>query len=160
MSPSQWPRCLRLRPAAPRLLRLWLRIPRGAWMFVCCDWCVLSGRGLCDELITHPEESYRMSCVVVYDLEISWIRRLWLTGGCRAKKKQTKHFGLIIPNSQVNKKPSSVYFYSRFSLSYFRPVTWFQTTSFSRLSSHYYFQEQRQQYIYYGHYCLSVLINP
>jgi len=22
--------------------------------------CVLSGRGLCDELITHPEESYRV----------------------------------------------------------------------------------------------------
>jgi len=30
---------------------------------------VLSGRGLCDELITGPEESYRMWCVVVYDLE-------------------------------------------------------------------------------------------
>jgi len=30
---------------------------------------VLSGRGLCDELITRPEESYRLWCVVVYDLE-------------------------------------------------------------------------------------------
>jgi len=30
---------------------------------------VLSGRGLCDELITRPEESYRMWCVVVCDLE-------------------------------------------------------------------------------------------
>jgi len=29
---------------------------------------VLSGRGLCDELITSPEESYRMWCVVVCDL--------------------------------------------------------------------------------------------
>jgi len=26
--------------------------------------CVLSGRGLCDELITHPEESYRLWCVL------------------------------------------------------------------------------------------------
>jgi len=26
---------------------------------------VLSGRGLCDELITRPEESYRLCCVVV-----------------------------------------------------------------------------------------------
>jgi hypothetical protein len=26
---------------------------------------VLSGRGLCDELITRPEESYRLWCVVV-----------------------------------------------------------------------------------------------
>jgi hypothetical protein len=25
--------------------------------------CVLSGRVLCDELITHPEESYRVWCV-------------------------------------------------------------------------------------------------
>jgi len=30
---------------------------------------VLSGRGLCDELITRPEESYRLCCVVVCDLE-------------------------------------------------------------------------------------------
>jgi len=27
--------------------------------------CMLSGRGLCDELITHPKESYRLWCVVV-----------------------------------------------------------------------------------------------
>jgi len=31
----------------------------------------LSGRGLCDELITRPEESYRLCCVVVCDLETS-----------------------------------------------------------------------------------------
>jgi len=31
---------------------------------------VLSGRGLCDELITRPEESYRLCCVVC-DLETS-----------------------------------------------------------------------------------------
>ena len=31
----------------------------------------MSGRGLCDELITRPEESYRMCCVVVCDLETS-----------------------------------------------------------------------------------------
>ena len=38
-------------------------------MFVCCECCVLSGRGLCDELITCPEKSYRLWCVVVCDLE-------------------------------------------------------------------------------------------
>jgi len=38
-------------------------------MFVCFECCVLSGRGLCDELITRPEESYRLWCVVVCDLE-------------------------------------------------------------------------------------------
>jgi len=32
---------------------------------------VLSGRGLCDELIARPEESYRLCCVVVCDLETS-----------------------------------------------------------------------------------------
>jgi len=32
---------------------------------------VLSGRGLCDELITRPGESYRLCCVVVCDLETS-----------------------------------------------------------------------------------------
>jgi len=34
---------------------------------------VLSGRGLCDELITRPEESYGLCCVVVCDLETSRI---------------------------------------------------------------------------------------
>jgi hypothetical protein len=38
-------------------------------MFVCCECCVLSGKGLCDELITRPEESYRLWCVIVCDLE-------------------------------------------------------------------------------------------
>ena len=57
-SRSQWPRGLRRWSAAPRLLRLWVRIPPGTWMFVCCECFVLSGRGLCDKLITRPEESY------------------------------------------------------------------------------------------------------
>ena len=72
---SQWPRGVRRRSPAARLLRLWVRIPPGAWMFVlgavCVCVCVLSGRGLCDGLITHPEESYRLWCVVVCDLETS-----------------------------------------------------------------------------------------
>jgi len=34
---------------------------------------VLSGRGLCDELITRPEESYRLCCVVECDLDTSRI---------------------------------------------------------------------------------------
>ena len=86
---SQWPRGLRRRSAASRLLRLWVRIPPGAWMSLCCECCVLSGRGLCDELITLPEESYRLWCVVVCDLETSWMRRSWPTGGCCAKRKKT-----------------------------------------------------------------------
>jgi hypothetical protein len=62
MGRSQWPRGLRRRSTAARLLRSWVRIPPGTWTFVCC---VLSGRGLCDELITRPEESYRLWYVVV-----------------------------------------------------------------------------------------------
>ena len=42
-------------------------------LFVCRECRVLSGRGLCDELITRPEESYRLCCVVVCDLETSRI---------------------------------------------------------------------------------------
>ena len=57
------------RPQAAPLLRSLVRIPPGAWIFVCCECRVLSGRGLCDELITRPEESYRLWRVVVCDLE-------------------------------------------------------------------------------------------
>jgi len=81
---SQRPRGLRRRPAAARLLRSWVRIPPGAWIFVCCECCVLSGRGLCDELITRPEESYRLWRVVVCDLETSRMRRPWPALGCSA----------------------------------------------------------------------------
>ena len=61
------------RPQAAQLLKSWVRIPPGAWIFVCCECRVLSGRGLCDELITRPEESYRLYGVVVCDLETSRI---------------------------------------------------------------------------------------
>ena len=61
------------RPQAARLLRSLVQIPPGAWIFVCCECRVLSGRGLCDELITRPEGSYELCCVVVCDLETSRI---------------------------------------------------------------------------------------
>jgi hypothetical protein len=86
---SQWPRGIRHGSAVARLLRSWVWVPPGTWMSVCCECCVLSGRGLCDELITLPEEPYRLWCVVVCDLETSWMRRPWPIGGCRAKNKQT-----------------------------------------------------------------------
>jgi hypothetical protein len=79
---------LRRRPIAARLLRLWTRIPPGTWMFVCWPCCVLSGRGLCNELITRPDESYWLSCVVVCDLETSWMGRPWPTVGL-SRQKQT-----------------------------------------------------------------------
>ena len=70
-SRSQWPRGLRRRSAATSLLGSWVRIPPGTWIFVCCECCMLSGRGLCDGLITRPEEFYRLWCVVVCNLETS-----------------------------------------------------------------------------------------
>ena len=86
-SRSQWPRGIRHRSAAACRLRLWVRIPPGTWMSVWCECCVWSGRGLCDELITRPKESYRLWCVVVCDLETSRINRPWPTGGfCVIKK--------------------------------------------------------------------------
>ena len=36
ISRSQWPRRLRRRSAAASFLRLWVRIPPEAWMFVVC----------------------------------------------------------------------------------------------------------------------------
>jgi hypothetical protein len=97
-SRSQWPRGLRRRSLASRLLRLWVQIPPRAWMFVCCECCVLSGRGLCDGLITRPEESYRLWRVVVCDQETSNTRRLrpatrlWKYNhmGCKARKTNTQ----------------------------------------------------------------------
>jgi len=38
-------------------------------MDVCCECCVLSGRGLCDDLITRTEESY--GCLSVVSVVLS-----------------------------------------------------------------------------------------
>ena len=63
-------------PVAAHLLRSWVRIPRGAWIFVCCECCVLSGRGLCGGLIIRSEETYRLWRVAVCDQVTSYARRL------------------------------------------------------------------------------------
>jgi len=84
----QLPRDLRRGCAAARLQRLWVRIPPGHRCLSVVECCVLSVKGLFDKLMTRPEESYRLWCVGACDLETSWIRRPWPTGGCRAKYKQ------------------------------------------------------------------------
>jgi hypothetical protein len=61
---SRWPRGLRRGSTAARLLGLWVRIPPRACMSVSCECCVLSNRGLCVGLVTRPEESYRLWCVL------------------------------------------------------------------------------------------------
>jgi hypothetical protein len=57
----------------------------GHGTFVCCECCVLSGRVLCDELITRPEESYRLWRVVVCDLETSKEEAKSPLKGCKYK---------------------------------------------------------------------------
>ena len=97
--PSRWLRGLWRGSVAARLLGLWVRIPLGPWMFVCFECCVLSGRRLCVGLITLPEESYRLWCVVACDLETSWMRRPWPTVGL-LRQKRSNYVGCFeLPNS-------------------------------------------------------------
>jgi hypothetical protein len=87
---SQWPRDLRRGSAAACLLRLWVRIAPRAWMSVCCDCCVVSGRGFCVGLITSTEKSYRVCvCVSKCDHEALKMRRLFPTGGLL---RHVKHY--------------------------------------------------------------------
>jgi len=51
-------------------------------MSVSCECCLLSGRGLCVALITRPEQSYRLWCVVVFDLGSSRTTIPWPALGC------------------------------------------------------------------------------
>jgi hypothetical protein len=86
-SRSQWPRGLRRRSAAARLLRLCVRIPPGAWMAVCSECCVLTGRGLWVGLITRPVETYRKWCVVL------WSRNL-------VNEEALVHWGAVAPKTK------------------------------------------------------------
>jgi hypothetical protein len=63
-------------------------------MFVCCECCVLSGKGLCDGLMTRPEESYRETSKTMRLKPVTW---LW--------KIQTKW--VVTPRKQTTKKHQS-----------------------------------------------------
>jgi hypothetical protein len=58
-------------------------------MDVYCECCVLSVRGLCDELIVRTQESYRLWCVV----RCVWSRNLQIEGGLLA------HWGAVAPKT-------------------------------------------------------------
>ena len=83
------------RSAAASPLRLCVRIPpgHGCLSVVSGVWCVLSGRSLCDELITGPEESHRLWCVVVCDLKnLKNEEALARAGLQRHRKKKNQMF--------------------------------------------------------------------
>ena len=84
---SQWPSGLRWAFAADRFVGIRVRIPPGTWMSVSCECCAFSDRVLCDEPIIRPEESYRLWCVTVYDLEPTRMTQPWPALGCSAKTK-------------------------------------------------------------------------
>ena len=63
---------------------------------------MLSGTGPSDELITRPEESYRLWCVVVCDLETSRMRRPCPALGRSATKKM-----MGVRTSEVEETPVS-----------------------------------------------------
>jgi hypothetical protein len=66
-------------------------------MFVCCECCVLSGRGLCVGLITRPEESYRLWRVVV------WSRNLENEEAkARYRAVKIRPQWVVTPGKQIN----------------------------------------------------------
>ena len=73
-------------------------------MFVYCECCVLSGRGLCDELITRPEEFYLLWCVVMCDLEnLKNEETMTRVGSQRHSKKKKYIFRTNIFPDRMNK---------------------------------------------------------
>jgi hypothetical protein len=55
-----------------------------------CLLCVLSSRGPCDELITRPEESYQLWCVVVCSRNLVNEEALAHWGGGLSRQKQNQ----------------------------------------------------------------------
>ena len=65
-------------------------------MFLYCECCVLSGRDLCDELITNPEESSQLWCVVVCHLEnLKNEEAMTRVGSQRHKKKRSLRISAV-----------------------------------------------------------------
>jgi hypothetical protein len=119
---------------AARFLGLQVRIPPVAWMSVCCVVCCQSlGR-----LITRPEESCRLWCIVC-DLETSWMRRRpWPGGGFCARNKQTNeqypaYKNVVSRDAEASTQPPR-YIISRQSLSMtIRSTSWRCTNGHSEL---------------------------
>jgi hypothetical protein len=65
-------------------------------MSVCCECCVLSGRGLCDGLITRPEESYQVGCLNEYDREATKKDEVTLHPGIYYRRKNEKKIFSVV----------------------------------------------------------------
>jgi hypothetical protein len=65
------------------------KFPVGAWMYVTCEYCVVSGTGFCEGPIPRLEESYRLWCVILCDLKTSRMRWPWPALGFGVRNKQT-----------------------------------------------------------------------
>ena len=108
-------------------------IPLRACIFICCVCCVCCvGSGLCDELITRSEESYRVCvCVCVCVSNCVWPRnlnneaayaRVWLL---RHKKKSAETYHLQLYNAKQ---------YNTISANTNLLVIWHGSTSFPQRS--------------------------
>jgi len=74
----------------------------------------LSGRGLCDELITRPEESYRLCCVVVCDLETSRMGAPYTYDISRLRVKTVRHRSVFFSEtSDISGFLTSILFFLR-----------------------------------------------
>jgi hypothetical protein len=91
ISRFQLSRCLKSEFTATRLLELRVRIPPAAWISVSCECCVLSGRGLCVGMITHPEGYYRLWCVSVRSWSLDNDEALAYQGLFRHGKNESRH---------------------------------------------------------------------
>ena len=82
-------------------------------MSVCCECCVLSGRGLCNKLIASPEESYRLWCVWVWSVYLKNEEALARVGSKRhgkGIKDYLRNFSVPVCHLQGTQLPVKNYY--------------------------------------------------
>ena len=78
-------------PVAARVLRSCVRIPPGAWIFVCCEFCChVEVSATSWSLVQRSPINCDASLCVIY--KTSWMRRPWPTGGLSRQKQKKKIF--------------------------------------------------------------------
>jgi hypothetical protein len=83
-------RGLRCRSAATRCWDCGFESHRGHGRLSVANAVCCQVRGFCEGLITRPEESYWLWCVIMCGLETLGMRRLWPTGGGGSVQSKTK----------------------------------------------------------------------